>query len=135
MSFLHTPNGNNPEGLDPHPTVDCYRQELVADTFRQGAYGAPAGGLGTNADTNTMDGRVIFSFTFDHNFHAWFSQVCMASFGDFLQQRFNMQAHDFVDAAVGGLSPAAGNQIMPPHHPIGVRRPARWKSWPANCCD
>jgi hypothetical protein len=63
MSFLM--GGNNPAGLDPRPTVDCFRHELVADTFRHGAYGAPAGGLGPNADTNTMDGRVIFSFTFE----------------------------------------------------------------------
>jgi len=121
MSFLKP--SINPEGLDPRPTVDCYQHEPVADTFRPGAYGAPAGGLGPNDDRNTMDGRVIFSFTYDRNFHAWFSQVCMASLGDFILQRFNMQAHEFVDAAVGGFSPGLGNQSVPPHHPMGFGGP------------
>jgi hypothetical protein len=61
MRFLSS--SDNLAGLDPRPTVDCYRHELVADTFRMGAHGAPAGGLGTNADTNTMDGRLVFSLT------------------------------------------------------------------------
>jgi hypothetical protein len=55
--------GSNPAGLDPRPTVDCYRHELVADTFRNGAHGASAGGLGTNKDTNTMDERVGAAYT------------------------------------------------------------------------
>jgi hypothetical protein len=66
-----------------------------------------------------MDGRIVFSFTHDNSFHVWFSQVCMASFGDFLQNRFNMQAHDFIDSAVGGLFPAAGNQSVPSHYAMG----------------
>ena len=101
--------GSNPAGLDPRPTVDCYRQELVADTFRNGAHGALAGGLGTNADVNSMDGRIVFSFEYDNKFHMWFSQVCMASFGDLLQNRFNIPSHDCIDAAVGGRFPPAGN--------------------------
>ena len=40
-------SSSNPAGLDPRPTVDCYRHELVADTFRMGAHGAPAGCLGS----------------------------------------------------------------------------------------
>jgi hypothetical protein len=31
-----------------------------------------------------------------------------------------MQAHDFIDSAVGGLSPAAGNQSMPSHYAMGL---------------
>jgi hypothetical protein len=106
-------------GLEPRPTVDCYRHELVADTFRMGSIEAPAGGLGNNADTNSMDGRIVFSFTFDNRFHMWFSQVCMASFGDFLQNRFNMPAHGFLDSAVGGRFPPVGNQHMPSHNAMG----------------
>jgi hypothetical protein len=121
MSFLKP--SINPAGLDPRPTVDCYQHEPVADTFRPGVHGAPAGGLGTNADRNTMDGRVVFSFTYDRNFHAWFSQVCMASLTDFVLKRFNMQAHEFVDAAVGGYSPGPGNQRIPPRHPMGFGGP------------
>ena len=112
-------SSTNPTGLDPRPTVDCYRHELVSDTFCMGSPQAPAGGLGTNADTNSMDGRIVFSFTHDNSFHVWFSHVCMASFGDFLQNRFNMQAHDFIDSAVGGLFPPAGNQSMPSHNAMG----------------
>jgi hypothetical protein len=99
MRFLSS--SSNPAGLDPRPTVDCYKHELVADTFRMGAHGAPAGGLGTNADTNTMDGRVVFSFTYDNIFHAWFSQVCMASFGDFLD-------------AAGDRTSARKMRVVPP---------------------
>jgi hypothetical protein len=48
-----------------------------------------------------MDGRVVFSFTFDNIFHAWFSQVCMASFGDFLD-------------AAGDRTSARKMRVVPP---------------------
>jgi hypothetical protein len=109
----------NPAGLDPRPTVACFRHELVSDTFRAGSHAAPAGGLGTNTDVNSMDGRIVFIFEYDNRFHMWFSQVCMASFGDFLQNRFNIPSHDCIDAALGGRFPHAGNQHLPSHSTMG----------------
>jgi len=101
--------------VDTRPQITCFKHAYVSDSFRPGSYMMPAGGLAPNDDINSMDGRIEFSFTNDARFHTWFTQVCAVSFGNVLQRRFHIAAHDFTAAAIGGTFPGpAGHPGAPP---------------------